>query len=165
MFGSPASRASAGSFALASRLSLPKTVVQRTGSQPYVGSQWTTVSWNVLWWDDVGAWSSASPTLIKVPYGYSRCRLNLYGLSQLTSTGADEFFAIQLNGVTVAARGNINGSLGGGHNLWNTVFTGWLEGLNAGDSFVGMCYFGTGNSNIGPSGASAPPSMTAEWAK
>lgn len=65
----------------------PLTIVSRAADQTISNGSWTAVSWDTKVQDDVGAFSSASPTVLTVPDGYTRAKCVAYTVWNNNSTG------------------------------------------------------------------------------
>jgi len=144
-------------------LNNPKlTIIEKNTGQTITTGTWTTVTWDttaVI--DEVGAFSGASPTLITVPSGYTKCRISIrtvwqndasvfrYAQVQCSQSG------IALPIMTVHSQTNEAG---------NHAISKWVTGLSAGSTFLLQVLHNKGsNSTFSPTGGFGQAWIQAEW--
>jgi hypothetical protein len=102
----------------------PLTILQRTTSLSINNATWTSVIWDsAVVQDDIGAFSSGTPTIVTVPSGYTKVRFTCYSVWANNSTGF-RYTAILKNGTTTleaTSKSAVNEPGGGVCTRWYTV--------------------------------------------
>lgn len=140
--------------------SAPVTIVQRTTSQSIANQTFTNISWDTTpLQDDVGAFSSTSPTQLTVPVGYTKARITFYGI-WADNSSARRILIVRYNGVDLVTDVRISAWEAGA-----TIQTRWFD-VTAGNTLNARVYQDTGGSlNFSPTGGFYPgqASFQVEW--
>lgn len=129
---------------LASNLSMPASV-------------WTTVTWDTVGADDVGAAPSVPGTTITTPAGFTRCRVSAYLAWQNAGAGV-RYGAILQNGTGVRA-----GIIPVNNESPLHMQTMWRN-TTAGDLWTVQGIPGTTTENLSGTGFTGPSEFQIEWA-
>lgn len=158
MFHSVGSRASHGSVNFPQLVGpAGLTLVKKGVSQSISSGVQYQPTWDTIVQDTVGAFSAASNTIMKVPYGYTRAR---HFVTLLNPTGGLSNLGVQwiwfcLNGTGNPIEGQIENSMV--DHRQTLSWSRWFEGLLPMDTFTILAEAtGGGTGLIGPSGTNAP---------
>lgn len=140
--------------------SAPVTIVERTTSQSIANQTFTNISWDTTpIQDDVGAFSSAAPTQLTVPVGYTKVRITFYGIWADNSFGR-RILIVRYDGVDLVTDARVSAYEAGA-----TIQTRWFN-VTPGKTLNARVYQDTGgNINFSPAGAfyPGPATFQAEW--
>lgn len=93
---------------------------------------WTVIPWATEIFDDAGAWTSGTPTLIVTPTGFTRVKLTLYTAWTASSTQPGRFTQIRKGSTTLVVSNRTQLFESGEH-----ITTGWVS-TASGDQFSAL---------------------------
>jgi hypothetical protein len=133
------------------------TTLKLAASQSITQGTWVKVSYDTNVQDDVGAFSSSTPTQVTVPTGYTRVRITSYIVWAGNNTGS-RYHRLSKN--NVAFRFN---ALFGVDETGNTISSGWIT-VAAGDVLDVQVLTTSTTLNIAGSGSYGSSEVQYEWA-